>query len=147
MSSRTENPYRLPASIWPVRYLIDITPDLGAATFSGSVTVELDVRESTNVVVFNAIELELSEVCITDGAGQDHHGVPVLDEHFETGTVTFERSLAVGIATMVISFQGILNDQLHGFYRSTYVDNDGVTQTIATTQFESTDARRRNRRR
>jgi len=142
MSSRTENPYRLPASIWPVRYHIDIAPDLGAATFSGSVKIELDVRESTNVVAFNAIELELSEVCVTDSAGVDHHGAPVLDEHFETGTVTFERALAAGTATMVIAFQGILNDQLHGFYRSTYVDNDGVTQTIATTQFESTDARR-----
>ena len=99
MSSRTENPYRLPASIWPVRYHIDITPDLGAATFSGSVTIELDVRESTNVVAFNAIELELSEVCITDSAGHDHHGVAVLDDHFETGTVTFENQLAVGVRT------------------------------------------------
>jgi puromycin-sensitive aminopeptidase len=142
MSSRTENPYRLPTSIWPVRYHIDITPDLGAATFSGSVTIELDVRESTNVLAFNAIELKLSEFGVTDSAGVDHHGVPVLDEHFETGTVIFESPLAVGTATMVVSFRGILNDQLHGFYRSTYVDNDGATQTIATTQFESTDARR-----
>ena len=37
---------------------------------------------------------------------------------------------------------GILNDQLHGFYRSVFVDADGVERIIATTQFESTDARR-----
>ena len=36
----------------------------------------------------------------------------------------------------------MLNDQLHGFYRSTYTDDAGDTHTIATTQFESTDARR-----
>jgi puromycin-sensitive aminopeptidase len=40
------------------------------------------------------------------------------------------------------SFSGILNDHLHGFYRSTYKDADGVEQVIATTQFEATDARR-----
>ena len=36
----------------------------------------------------------------------------------------------------------MLNDQLHGFYRSTYKDEAGVSHTIAATQFESTDARR-----
>ena len=36
----------------------------------------------------------------------------------------------------------MLNDQLHGFYRSTYTDDEGASHTIATTQFESTDARR-----
>ena len=40
-----------------------------------------------------------------------------------------------------VSFRGELNDQLHGFYRSTYTDDEG-THTIATTQFEAADARR-----
>ena len=44
--------------------------------------------------------------------------------------------------TLHLTFRGILNDQLHGFYRSTYTDDDGETHTIATTQFEAADARR-----
>ena len=36
----------------------------------------------------------------------------------------------------------MLNDKLHGFYRSQYTDAAGKTFTIATTQFEATDARR-----
>ena len=43
---------------------------------------------------------------------------------------------------MQVTFDGILNDQLHGFYRSTYTADDGTEHTIATTQFQSTDARR-----
>jgi puromycin-sensitive aminopeptidase len=43
---------------------------------------------------------------------------------------------------MTISFAGILNDKLRGFYRSTYSDADGVEQVIATTQMQSTDCRR-----
>ena len=35
-----------------------------------------------------------------------------------------------------------MNDQLHGFYRSTFTDPSGVKHTIATTQFENCDARR-----
>ena len=48
----------------------------------------------------------------------------------------------VGPATLHLAFTGILNDKLHGFYRSTFTDDDGVEHVIATTQFEATDARR-----
>ena len=41
-----------------------------------------------------------------------------------------------------MSFTGTLNDQLRGFYRSTFTDDDGDQRVIATTQFESTNARR-----
>ena len=42
-----------------------------------------------------------------------------------------------------LAFRGVLNDQLHGFYRSTYTDDEtGEKHTIATTQFEAADARR-----
>ena len=44
--------------------------------------------------------------------------------------------------TLKIAFRGILNDKLHGFYRSQYQDASGKTHVAATTQFESTDARR-----
>ena len=47
-----------------------------------------------------------------------------------------------GAARLDISFSGALNDQLRGFYRSTYTDDAGRTRTIAATQFQSTDARR-----
>jgi puromycin-sensitive aminopeptidase len=36
----------------------------------------------------------------------------------------------------------VLNDKLRGFYRSTYVDDDGTEQVIATTQMQATDCRR-----
>ena len=39
-------------------------------------------------------------------------------------------------------FVGELNDRLRGFYRSQYTDIDGNERYMATTQFESTDARR-----
>ena len=47
-----------------------------------------------------------------------------------------------GPARLLIRFDGVLNDRLRGFYRSIYTDDSGRTRTIATTQFQSTDARR-----
>lgn len=138
----TANPYRLPQSVWPTRYFIHLTPNLETATFDGEVTVELDVRTATSTISFNSIELELGAVTVTAANGSVETQNAVLNEEFETATVSLAHELPVGPATLSLSFKGILNDKLHGFYRSTYVDQDGVTQTIATTQFESTDARR-----
>ncbi len=64
------------------------------------------------------------------------------DDTYETVTFVFDRDLPPGRAVVEIDFDGVLNDRLHGFYRSTYTDDSGVAHTIATTQFENTDARR-----
>ena len=50
--------------------------------------------------------------------------------------------LAPGPCTLSCRFTGTLNDKFRGFYRSTFTGIDGEAQTIATTQFESVDARR-----
>ncbi len=47
-----------------------------------------------------------------------------------------------GPARLRISFSGVLNDKLRGFYRSTFTDDEGATRTLAVTQFQPTDARR-----
>ena len=54
----------------------------------------------------------------------------------------FSEPFGEGDAEIDISFAGILNDKLRGFYRSTFNDEDGTEHTVATTQFESTNARR-----
>ena len=41
-----------------------------------------------------------------------------------------------------IDYQGCLNNQMAGFYRSTYKNAQGNTKIVASTQFESLDARR-----
>ena len=51
-----------------------------------------------------------------------------------------EENLPVGTVDVHIAFTGILNDYMQGFYRSKYFV-DGEERYMATTQFESTDAR------
>src|SRR6202035_4387667 len=46
-----------------------------------------------------------------------------------------------GPVMITITFAGELNEKLRGFYRSEFTGEDGVSRTIATTQFEATDAR------
>ncbi len=136
------NPYRLDRTVVPSAYRIFITPDLENATFAGRVEIDVDVIEATKVVKLNAIELDLGAATLTIN-GTAHRSTDLhLDETYEVATYTFDALLPVGSAVLEIAFDGILNDQLHGFYRSTFTDPSGVKHTIATTQFENTDARR-----
>jgi puromycin-sensitive aminopeptidase len=136
------NPYRLPATVVPSAYRIFLTPDLEAFTFAGRVEIDVDVREAVTHFALNAVELTLDAATLTSGGVTLRSDDPVLEEQYQTATFAFGEALPIGPATLEIAFTGILNDHLHGFYRSTYTDHDGVTHVIATTQFESTDARR-----
>ena len=85
---------------------------------------------------------EFHAVTATGANGKTIGGTVTLDGENEQAVVTFPEPLAAGNSKLEIKFSGILNDKLHGFYRSTYKDADGNNKPLASTQFESTDARR-----
>ena len=65
------------------------------------------------------------------------------DEDRQEDTFAFDGSLTAGTtAKLVLDFTGTLNDNMAGFYRSTYKGKDGSIKYMATTQMEPTDARR-----
>ncbi len=131
------NPYRLPSVARPSRYEITLRPDLEAATFTGTETVSLSVLERTNELILNAIELTLAEATL-DGRSM----AVTYEEATERVRLSDGTPIEPGEHALVIAFDGILNDKLHGFYRSTFEDQDGAEHVIATSQFEATDARR-----
>ncbi len=136
-----EADYRLPLTVVPTHYDLAISPDLENATFSGTVGIDVDVVEATSAIVLNAIELDLRQARISLG-DVDYEANISYDIDQERATLTLPSELPVGPARIDLSFAGILNDDLRGFYRSVYTSDDGVEKTIATTQFETTDARR-----
>ncbi|MDP6667827.1 MAG: M1 family metallopeptidase, partial [Dehalococcoidia bacterium] len=137
------NPHRLPTTVVPSHYRITLEPDLAEATFSGTVEIEVEIGQATGQVQLNSADLQIAAAWVTDAVGvkTDATGIEH-DEDMERATLGFDSELPAGPYTIGADFTGILNDQLHGFYRSTFTDDDGVEHTIATTQFESTHARR-----
>ncbi len=137
------DPYRLPTAVVPRHYDLTLEPDLEAGTFAGRARIELEVGEPVAEVVLNAKELALEDARVEDAGGRP---VPVtalsLDEERERATFALGRPLAPGPCRLEVAFRGALNAKLAGFYRSTFTDDDGVSHAIATTQLQSTDARR-----
>ena len=141
--SPNANPYRLPRDVRPDRYDIVIEPDLGAARFVGEVRIEATVHAPIDSVTLNAAELECSDAALSQGSTTSSAEIS-FDPETERMTLrpADGRQLEPGDLRISCTFAGELNDQLRGFYRSTFVDEAGETRTIATTQFESTNARR-----
>jgi puromycin-sensitive aminopeptidase len=145
MSATTDDPstYRLATTVVPHRYRLELTPDLEAATFAGVADIDLTILEAVDTITLNAAELDISAAELTESGGRTLSSTAVdLDEEEERATLTFPETLPAGPATLHLTFTGILNDKLHGFYRSTFTDDAGVEHLIATTQMEATDARR-----
>ncbi len=135
-------PFRLPRKIEPERYRIEIEPDVASATFSGTVGIDAVVLETADTIVLNAAELAISDVEVVTADGTSVGCAVSFDDELEQVTFTPPAPLPPGPCTVSCRFSGTLNDKLRGFYRSTYTGPDGELQTMATTQFESVDARR-----
>ncbi len=131
------DPYRLPRHTAPSRYEVALTPDIGSASFAGRVSIDLVTVEQADFLVINSIELEIDE-CLLDGDSVPYQ----LEPTTERLVVTPSAGVVAGEHQLTISFRGILNDQLRGWYRSTYRDADGAQHVIATSQMQSTDCRR-----
>jgi len=132
---------RLPVHVKPERYKIMLRPDLNEFTFTGEETISLSLEKPTNQITLHAAELEIesSEFVHTDK--ETWAGKISYDKKAETATFTFPKNIQKGKGQLKLIFRGILNDKMRGFYRSRY-EIDGKLRHLATTQFESTDARR-----
>ncbi|HUY07745.1 MAG TPA: M1 family aminopeptidase [Acidimicrobiales bacterium] len=141
--------FRLPRNTKPVRYVLRLAPDLEQEDFEGAESLELEVFEATQSIVLNACDLTIEHATIEPGWGNPSGSADnasaatiTMNSKFEQVTFTTASPLDPGRYTLSCKFRGRLNDKLCGLYKSTYVDNGGKLQTIATTQFEQTDARK-----
>ncbi|MBK9306724.1 MAG: M1 family metallopeptidase [Nitrospira sp.] len=138
----TSDLYRLPRHVIPTRYDLRLEPDLKAATFTGKVSITLSVKQETQTILLNATDLHISFNGIEGQNGKKIAAEVELEPALQRARISCHPPLARGEWRLHLSFHGTLNNQLRGFYRSTYKDASGTVQTLAATQFEATDARR-----
>ncbi|KAL6212263.1 hypothetical protein ACLB2K_017484 [Fragaria x ananassa] len=136
---------RLPNFAVPKRYDVKLKPDLVSCKFSGSVAIDLDIVADTRFIVLNAADLSVNaaSVSFTQPHSSKVFKPSKVDGFEEDGILVmeFEETLPIGLRVLDIGFEGILNDNMKGFYRSTY-EHNGEKKNMAVTQFEPVDARR-----
>ena len=140
--SGSNDPYRLPRHVMPTRYDLRLEPDLTTGRFTGQATMLITVKTTTQTILLNAVDLVLQSAAVERPNRQPFKASIELEQQTQRAKLSFQEAIDPGEWKLAISFEGTLNDQLRGFYRSTYKDAAGATQTLAATQFEATDARR-----
>src|SRR6266446_6432957 len=128
---------RLPELARPLNYKLNFAPDFEKNIFAGQETISIRVLKPTSEIVLNAAEIDFLSASITS-AGIAQQAKVTLDKDKQMVTLAVEKTLAPGSATIQVHYNGLLNDELRGFY----LGKDEQGRKYAVTQFEATDARR-----
>jgi aminopeptidase N len=131
-------PGKLPKSVIPLHYTIDLTPDLERLTLAGVELVDVEVREPTARLTLNAVGMTLDTAAI-DGDAQ--RAEVTLDAASETATLSFPQALAVGAHLLRIGFTARINSFARGLFFVDYPTDKGVKRMLSS-QLEPADARR-----
>uniref|UniRef100_A0A2K6GBQ7 Aminopeptidase n=1 Tax=Propithecus coquereli TaxID=379532 RepID=A0A2K6GBQ7_PROCO len=139
--------FRLPDFLSPAHYDLEVRPLLEEDTYSGTVSISVNVSAPTRHLWLHLRETRITQLPLLRApSGQQ---VPV-KRCFEYKTqeylvVEAEEELPPsggdGLYVLTLEFAGWLNTSLVGFYRTTYTEN-GQTKSIAATDHEPTDARK-----
>ena len=107
--------------------------------------MDFEALETFSSLTFHAVDLKIRSASLRHrllGAAPLKASRISYDAKFETVTFHFKQRLKPGKGyRLVLEFDGELNDQMHGFYRTSYLVR-GKKEWGAATQFEATDARR-----
>jgi aminopeptidase 2 len=130
----------LPKTVKPIHYKVNLTPNFNDFYFTGKVSVRLDLLKGTKAIVANAHELDILSAKVHSG------GTSITAKvfyHRELQTVSLELDhVLTGQVEVEMMFKGFHNDQMAGFYRSSYKDLAGNSKFMMVTQFQATDCRR-----
>jgi aminopeptidase N len=140
-------PGTLPKTVVPVRYALDLIPDLDRLTFSGSEVIDIDVSEPAAHVTLNAFDLTISSAAV------DGEAAAAIAFHADAQTVTFDfpHPVAAGRHQLQVAFAGRINPFPRGLFYVDYPDNTeggesgralGGRRRMISTQLEPADARR-----
>ncbi|KAL9949467.1 hypothetical protein ACHAP9_001688 [Verticillium nonalfalfae] len=147
----------LPDAIRPSHYVVSLRElDFKNWTYQGTVSIDVEVVKPTKEVVINALELKLSKASVTvtqNKSTESYESASIsLDEKKQRAVIAFDQEIpASQKASVLIHFEGILNNDMAGFYRSKYtpavtpaasVPRDDEWHYMLSTQFEPCDARR-----
>jgi aminopeptidase N len=124
--------------IGPLHYDLEIKSDLDRFQFQGTSTIRLMAEQPVEQVDLHILELAIWQCLLKEGDTWQPCSFRV-EPQAETLSIYLPRSLR-GAFDLRIIYDGRINDQMAGFYRSGYTRDD-LQKHIAVTQFQESSAR------
>nr|XP_034492037.1 glutamyl aminopeptidase isoform X2 [Marmota flaviventris] len=139
--------FRLPDTVNPVHYDLEVKPMMEQDTYTGRVTISINVSAPTHYLWLHLRDTWITRLPELKKPSGEQVKLRRCFEYKkqEYVVVEAEEELAPvgdkGPYLLTMEFAGWLNGSLVGFYRTTYVEN-GQVKSIAATDHEPTDARK-----
>jgi aminopeptidase N len=130
-------PGKLPKTVAPIHYALDLTPDLDKLSLSGSESVDIEVMAPTERLVLNAVDMTIGAAAVDGEAASQITS----DTAAETVTFAFPHPIAAGRHQLRISFTGRINRFARGLFAVDYPTAEGRKRMISS-HLEPADARR-----
>src|ERR1700731_4009715 len=117
------NPGKLPKTVIPVHYAIELTPDLESLALPGVEVIDIEVREPTARLTLNAINTTFASATVDNDA---QRADVTLDATAETATLDFPQPLAAGAHRLRIGFTAKINKFGTGLFSVDYPTANGM---------------------
>ncbi|XP_010587897.1 leucyl-cystinyl aminopeptidase [Loxodonta africana] len=134
---------RLPTAIKPLRYELNLHPNLTSMTFRGSVTISVQALQATWNIILHSTGHNISRVTIMSAVSSQEKQVEVLEYpfHEQIAIVAPEALLEGHNYTLKIEYSANMSSSYYGFYGISYTDESNEKKYFAATQFEPLAAR------
>ena len=130
-------PGRLPRGVVPMHYDIRVEPDTRALSFTGRAVIDVEVKEPTETITLNALDLEIASARL-DG---ERAATVTLDRQAQTATLRFDRAVEPGPHRLAFDYRGKIETTPAGLFAVDY-DTAAGPRRMLSTQFEVGDGRR-----
>ena len=127
----------LPADASPISYDISVKPDIASKTFEGEARLTFTVKNKTDRIVVNGINLDIAQALLDDATTARVE----IDAPGEKIIFHFDEQLSKGEHHLDVKYAGRLYDNAAGIFISTYPTPEGKKSLLAS-QLEPGDARK-----
>ena len=127
---------RLGDSVVPTKYDIELTIDPSQETYSGNVSIDVQISEPTSTIWLHGKDLDVSEVYVMDS--ESNRIGASYEERLDSGVslLTLEQPAAAGAASIHFAYSAPFNTSANALFK---VEREG--RHYAVTQFEPIAAR------
>ena len=122
--------YRLPENVIPTHYNLHLRPFIDNFTFYGEVEIMANISANTNEIVIHVEKLKMKKVSVKLVDGKNNTDLKSnleFDEKHNFMKIKTGQIKKGSFVRISANYEGIINNEMKGFYRSSYKIN-GTTR-------------------
>lgn len=121
---------RLSDNVVPKHYKIELELFIEEDVYHGTSTIKIIINNATNIIHLHSENLTIFVPTLTENNEKTEHALHSLlyDKQMECFALYFEQKLLPGNYTLNIDFIGHINNNVGGFFKTSYTNEKGIRE-------------------